>query len=180
MKSIAGLTDWHLVSVWNLLKYWTARFTGLGCRLAWILVEFVEGSRHLHRNTCKYILKRPCIPPPIVKVHKPIMKQECIPVGCVPAECWPYSGDPLQRIGRPPPPRKIGDPPKNWRPPEKLETPLVDRHACENITLGTNTSFRPVMMVEVTFELQLPVYFTFTYLLACDIIFKYSYTQIPF
>ena len=77
------------------------------------------------------------------------------------------------------PPRKIGDPRKNWRPPEKLETPPVDRHACENITLA-KTSFRPVMMVEVTFELQLPVYFTFTYLLACDIIFKYSYTQIPF
>ena len=103
-----------------------------------------------------------------------IKEQECIPIGCVPAERWPYSGvwsrggvysqrkqkskktqikikiggfplnppqlppnhpTPLnhpppknwrrtpRKIGDTLPPRKIGDPLKNWRPPEKLEIP---------------------------------------------------------
>ena len=37
-----------------------------------------------------------------------LQQQECIPVGCVPAERWPYSD---------PPPKKLEP------PPEKLETP---------------------------------------------------------
>ena len=37
----------------NHLKCWTARFTGPGGRLAWLLIEFVEGSPHSRQNTCK-------------------------------------------------------------------------------------------------------------------------------
>ena len=47
-----------------------------------------------------------------VQLSKSTWKQECIPVGCVPAERWPYSG------GEPPPPPK-----KNWRPPQKFGGP---------------------------------------------------------
>ena len=38
--------------------------------------------------------------------YKTICKQECIPVGCVPAERWLYSGT------RPPPQKKLETPPK--------------------------------------------------------------------
>ena len=55
-----------------------------------------------------------------------ILQQECIPVGCVPAEHWPYPPPP--KNWRPPeklgPPRKIGEPPKNWRTPRKIGDPL--------------------------------------------------------
>ena len=48
---------------------------------------------------------------------KKIVKQECIPVGCVPAERWPYSGgDPPKKD----PPRKFGGPPKKRHPPPKF------------------------------------------------------------
>ena len=96
-------------------------------------------------------------------------QQECIPVGCVPAERWTYSGwRPPEKLETP---QKIGDPPKNWRspkkleippkkletppqkigdPPEKLETPLWTERMtddCENITLA-KTSFRPVITMD--------------------------------
>ena len=41
----------------NPLKCWTAQFTGLGCRLTWVLRECVECSPTLFRTTCKYIKK---------------------------------------------------------------------------------------------------------------------------
>ena len=56
-------------------------------------------------------------------------------------------------------PEKIGDPPKNWRPPRKIvdtpgirPPPPVDRitDACKNITLA-KTSFRPVIR-EMSFQ----------------------------
>ena len=57
------------------------------------------------------------------KSFKTFKKQECIPVGCVPAERWPYSS------GEPPPenfegtPPKTRPPPKKRPPPENLEDP---------------------------------------------------------
>ena len=75
------------------------------------------------------------------EVYRPktITTQECIPVGCVPAECWPYSGvwsrggvrggrwgcvcilKERQKSKKNSPPKKLGGPPltppKNWRPP---------------------------------------------------------------
>ena len=100
-------------------------------------------------------------------------KQECIPVGCVPAERWPYSENwrPPPKIWSRHPPRKFGagTPPKIWSrhpprkfgagtpPPENLEQapplkiwstpPPVNRitHTCKNITLA-KTSFRPVII----------------------------------
>ena len=50
LETAAGLTPG--VSL-NPFKCWTARFTGLGGRLAWLLIEFVEGSPHSHHNSCK-------------------------------------------------------------------------------------------------------------------------------
>ena len=35
------------------LKCWIAWFTGLGGRLAWLLIEFIEGLLHSCQNTCK-------------------------------------------------------------------------------------------------------------------------------
>ena len=77
------------------------------------------------------------------------LKQECIPVGCVPAERWPYSGgepppenledppkkdpSPPQKFGGTPPkrhpPRKFGGTPKKDTPPKK--TPPQKRHPPE-------------------------------------------------
>ena len=50
LETAAGLTPG--VSL-NPLKCWIAWFTGLGCRLAWLLIKFVEGLPHLRQNTCK-------------------------------------------------------------------------------------------------------------------------------
>ena len=61
------------------------------------------------------------------------IKQECIPVGCVPAERWPYSG------GEPPPekletPRNFGEPPPQDQTPPPWTEWMTE--ACENITSG--------------------------------------------
>ena len=74
-------------------------------------------------------------------------KQECIPVGCIPAERWPYSENwrpPPPKIWSRHPPRKFGAPPRIR--PDTHAPPLWTEfltHACENITLA-KTSFRPV------------------------------------
>ena len=54
----------------SLLKYLTARFTGCGGRLAWLLREYVKSSQDSLPDL-QIDLKGPCIPPPIVKVRKP-------------------------------------------------------------------------------------------------------------
>ena len=54
--------------------------------------------------------------------------QECIPVGCVPAERWPYSGgEPPQKIGDPP--EKLEEPPG----PDPLPTPKNLEEPHENL-----------------------------------------------
>ena len=67
-------------------------------------------------------------------IHLILKPQECIPVGCVPAERWPYSG------GEPPPQKR--PPPKIWRypfspkkdtPPENLEVPLQKKTPPQNL-----------------------------------------------
>ena len=63
MKTRIKLNEWLGGSWLSLLKYWTARFSGCDGRLAWLLSEYAKPSQ--------IDLKRPCIPPPIVKVHKP-------------------------------------------------------------------------------------------------------------
>ena len=88
--------------------------------LHWIPLSSIEKSQ-LHRVN-------------IPLRHNTITEQECIPVGCVPAERWPYSENwrPPRKFGAgtPPkiwsrPPRKFGagPPPKIWsrHPPENLE-----------------------------------------------------------
>ena len=54
----------------SLLKYWTARFSGCDGRLAWLLSEYGKTFSGFAPDL-QIDLKRPCIPPPVVKVHKP-------------------------------------------------------------------------------------------------------------
>ena len=82
--------------------------------------------------------------------EQPITKQECIPVGCIPAAHWPYPRrgvHPRRNFG-PDPPEKLQtshpkrDPPGPDTPqdqtPQTKYSPLWTEfltHACENITL---------------------------------------------
>ena len=86
-------------------------------------------------------------------------KQECIPVGCVPAERWPYSEnwrtpppenfeDPPRKFGGTPPPENLEEHPPS---PKKFETPLPPKiwrkpppPPVNRMTDRCKTSFRPV------------------------------------